>query len=95
LTEEMKAVADAEGKTPDFILRGVARGRIVIPLSPYRYTRPVGIGKGLRTKVNASIDPETARLVQADRAPSDAEVCTMCGDYCALKIVKESIDLAR
>ena len=32
-----------------------------------------------------AIDPETARLVRADRTPSDAEVCTMCGDYCALK----------
>jgi phosphomethylpyrimidine synthase len=55
LTEEMKIVAEEERKSPQFILRGIASGRIVIPRSPYRYTRPVGIGKGLRTKVNASI----------------------------------------
>lgn len=42
-----------------------------------------------------AIDPETARLIRADRTPSDADGCTMCGDYCALKIIKESIDLAR
>ncbi|NPV61423.1 MAG: phosphomethylpyrimidine synthase ThiC [Methanotrichaceae archaeon] len=55
ITEEMKIVAGDEGKSSEFICRGIASGRIVIPLSPYRQTRPVGIGKGLRTKVNASI----------------------------------------
>lgn len=55
ITEEMKQVAADEGLDPEFVRRGVASGRIVIPISPYRRTRPVGIGKGLRTKVNASI----------------------------------------
>ncbi len=55
LTDEMKYVAEEEGVEPEFIRRGIAGGHIVIPLSPYRYTKPVGIGKGLRTKVNASI----------------------------------------
>jgi phosphomethylpyrimidine synthase len=55
ITDEMRTVAKDEGKTPEFICRGIASGRIVIPVSPYSYTRPVGIGKGLRTKVNASI----------------------------------------
>jgi phosphomethylpyrimidine synthase len=35
-----------------------------------------------------AIDPETAKRVRSERAPSDSMVCTMCGDYCALKIVK-------
>jgi phosphomethylpyrimidine synthase len=43
----------------------------------------------------SAIDPETARQVRRDRAPSDDRVCTMCGDDCALKIIKENIDLAR
>ncbi len=55
ITDEMKIVAEDESVTPEFICRGIARGRVVIPISPYRYTKPVGIGKGLRTKVNASI----------------------------------------
>ncbi len=55
LTEEMKLVAADEGVEPEFVRRGLANGRIVIPVSPYRYTKPCGIGKGLRTKVNASI----------------------------------------
>jgi phosphomethylpyrimidine synthase len=55
ITDEMSTVASEEGVTPEFICRGIANGRIVIPMSPYRETRPVGIGKGLRTKVNASV----------------------------------------
>jgi len=54
-TEEMKAVAVEEGVTPEFVRRGIASGKLVIPISPYRETRPVGIGKGLRTKVNATV----------------------------------------
>jgi phosphomethylpyrimidine synthase len=80
ITEEMKIVAENEGKTPDFIRRGIASGQIVIPLSPYRDTRPVGIGKGLRTKVNASIgtssdiadiEMEVAKARVAEEAGAD------------------------
>jgi phosphomethylpyrimidine synthase len=55
VNEEMRAVAKAEGVTEEFILRGVADGHIVIPVSPYRKVKVCGIGEGLRTKVNASI----------------------------------------
>ena len=55
ITDEMKIVAKDEGLDPEFILRGVAAGRIVIPTSPYRKVKICGIGEGLRTKINASI----------------------------------------
>jgi len=55
ITNEMRAVASEEGVTPEYVCRGIASGRIVIPISPYRQTRPVGVGKGLKTKVNASV----------------------------------------
>jgi phosphomethylpyrimidine synthase len=91
LTDEMKTVADAEGRTPEFVLRGIASGRIVIPRSPYRYTKPVGIGKGLRTKVNASIgtssdivdiemEVEKARMAQSSGADTLMELSTG-GDF--------------
>lgn len=91
LTDEMKIVAKAEGKTPEFILRGIASGRIVIPRSPYRYTKPVGIGKGLRTKVNASIgtssdivdvemEVKKARMAEASGADTLMELSTG-GDF--------------
>ncbi|KAF5412097.1 MAG: Phosphomethylpyrimidine synthase [Candidatus Methanocomedens sp.] len=55
ITDEMKEVAAVEGVEPDFVRRGIAAGRIVIPVTPYREIRHCGIGKGLTTKVNASI----------------------------------------
>ena len=39
ITDEMKIVAKDEGVNPDFILRGIAAGRIVIPTSPYRQVK--------------------------------------------------------
>lgn len=56
ITEEMEAVAEAEGVEPEFIREGVASGSIVI-LRNIRHMNiePVAIGKGLRTKVNANI----------------------------------------
>jgi phosphomethylpyrimidine synthase len=59
VTEEMQTVAREEGVTEDFVRRGIAEGRIVIPVSPYRTVRFCGIGEGLRTKVNASIGTST------------------------------------
>jgi len=52
ITPEMEIVAKEEGVTPEFVMRGIASGKIVIPVSPYRETKWVGIGKGLKTKVN-------------------------------------------
>lgn len=40
-----------------------------------------------------AIDPDTARQVRSKRAPADSMACTMCGEYCALKMIKKSIDL--
>ena len=34
-----------------------------------------------------AINPERARAIRDERMPADADACTMCGDYCALKIV--------
>jgi phosphomethylpyrimidine synthase len=34
-----------------------------------------------------AMNPERARQIRDERMPADADACTMCGDYCALKIV--------
>jgi len=78
LTDEMRYVAKEEGKTPEFIMRGIASGKIVIPLSPYRCTRPVGIGKGLRTKVNASIGT-SSDVVDVEMEVEKARVAAAAG----------------
>ena len=36
---------------------------------------------------SVAINPERARAIRAERMPADTDACTMCGDYCALKIV--------
>ncbi len=58
-TEEIREVAAEEGIDPETVRRRVAEGRIVIPANRNRSARVVGIGKGLRTKVNASIGTST------------------------------------
>lgn len=34
-----------------------------------------------------ALNPECAQRIRAERMPADSDACTMCGDYCALKIV--------
>jgi phosphomethylpyrimidine synthase len=56
VTSEMKQVAEKEGLDPEFIRLGVAQGTIVIPANiRHNHLNPLGIGKGLSTKVNANI----------------------------------------
>ncbi len=56
VTPEAEAVAKAEGKPVEFLLRGLAAGRLIIPRNARRENVSVrGIGEGLRTKINANI----------------------------------------
>ncbi len=56
ITEEMRIISKNEGVSPNFIMRGVAEGKIVILRNLERENViPIGIGKGLRTKINANI----------------------------------------
>lgn len=59
VTEEVKAVAAIERLDIEIVQRRVASGKIVIPSNNNRRKKVVGIGKGLRTKVNASIGSST------------------------------------
>jgi len=65
VTPEMEAVAKAEGKPVEFLLRGIAAGRLIIPSNAERENVSVlGIGEGLRTKINANIgtSPDYANI---------------------------------
>ncbi|KZX15241.1 phosphomethylpyrimidine synthase [Methanobrevibacter cuticularis] len=42
----------------------------------------------------AAICPADARRIRENRPPEDPETCTMCGSYCAVKIVNEWLDKA-
>ncbi len=55
ISSQMQAVARQEQVEPEFIRRGIAEGNIVIPANiNHKNLKPFGIGKGLRTKVNAN-----------------------------------------
>jgi phosphomethylpyrimidine synthase len=56
ITDEMRGCAASEGVSPEFIRDGVAAGNIVICHNiRHRKGRPLAVGRGLRTKVNANI----------------------------------------
>ena len=59
ITEAMKQVAKDEKLDPEYIRKMVAKGYIAIPDNNQRETVAVGIGKNLRTKVNATIGTST------------------------------------
>ncbi|MDA8086281.1 MAG: phosphomethylpyrimidine synthase ThiC, partial [Nitrospiraceae bacterium] len=60
VTEQIRTVALDEGMDPRALAERVAAGKIVIPANINRKSRTVGIGGGLRTKVNASIGTSTS-----------------------------------
>jgi phosphomethylpyrimidine synthase len=56
ITEEMKICAAEEGMEPEYIKQGIVEGTIVVCRNIKHQTiKPLAIGKGLRTKVNANI----------------------------------------
>lgn len=82
LTPAMASVAERESLAPETILAGVAEGSICIPANVnHALLDPLGIGKGLRTKVNAnlgtspnfrSLEEEVSKLRVALDAGADA-----------------------
>ncbi len=55
ITQQMLEVAEDEGLRPEEIRDLVASGEVVIPHNKHHDFRAIGIGKRLRTKVNANI----------------------------------------
>jgi len=56
ITDPIRQIALMEGQDPESLRERVALGHVVIPCNPNRPNqKAVGIGRGLRTKVNASI----------------------------------------
>jgi len=65
---EVEEVARSEGVDPQRLRRSMAAGRVVIPRNAAGRARPLGIGEGLRVKVNANVGSSK------DRADLDEEV---------------------
>jgi phosphomethylpyrimidine synthase len=55
VTDEVREAALHEGVAPEILACDISNGLAVIPRNMNRFIKPVGIGKGLRTKINANI----------------------------------------
>jgi phosphomethylpyrimidine synthase len=62
VTDEMKEVAIGEGIAPERLAADIMAGVTVIPRSIAHNIKPAGIGRGLRTKVNANIGTSKDRI---------------------------------
>ncbi|GBE31151.1 MAG TPA: phosphomethylpyrimidine synthase ThiC [Nitrospirae bacterium] len=78
ITKEMTAVAADEGLDAGIVGNRVASGKIVIPANKDRIKKIIGIGRGLRTKVNASIGTSTD-IVDIDMEVEKARVAERYG----------------
>jgi phosphomethylpyrimidine synthase len=55
VTDDVKVVAAAEGITPEQLSEDIAAGVSVIPINLNHKITPIGIGRNMRTKINANI----------------------------------------
>ncbi len=96
ISPQMRLVAKNEGLEPEFVRQGIAEGTIVIPANTkHKNLIPCGIGKGLKTKVNANIgtssdfgdiDTELEKLRVADSAGADTVMdLSTGGDISAIR----------
>jgi len=102
VTKEIKEVATKEYRSEEFIMEGLVKGTIVIPKNVNHNIEAMGVGKGLRTKVNANIgtssdivdvDAEILKVKAAIEAKADSIMDLSTGgdlDFFRRKILAES-----
>ncbi|MDD1679549.1 MAG: phosphomethylpyrimidine synthase ThiC [Methanomicrobiales archaeon] len=82
--------------TPEEVFEGVISSRIaahvgdMVKLGKREADQEMGHARrdlDWERQFAVAINPERARAIRKERMPADADTCTMCGDYCALKIV--------
>lgn len=79
ITDEMSAAALSEGVSPDHIRDGIAAGTIVICHNRLHANgRPLAVGSGLRTKVNANIG-SSSDDTDIEKELEKARVAVSCG----------------
>ena len=78
ITKEMEGAVLDENVSPAFLMDMTAKGKVVILASKARKARLVGIGKGLRTKVNASIGT-SSDIVDIKAEVEKAEAASKAG----------------
>ncbi len=85
--------------TPEEVFEGVISSRIaahVGDMIKLKKTRELDLEMGHARRdldwsrqFKVAMNPDRARAIRAERSPADSDTCTMCGDYCAIKIVNQ------
>ena len=88
--------------TPEEVFEGVMSSRIaahVGDMVKLPKTRELDLEMGharrdldWERQYAVAMNPEHARCIRNSRMPADTDACTMCGDYCALKIVQKNFN---
>ncbi|MFA5003450.1 MAG: phosphomethylpyrimidine synthase ThiC [Methanolinea sp.] len=83
--------------TPEEVYEGVISSRIaahVGDMIKLKKTRDLDLEMGHARRdldwarqFAVAMNPDRAQAIRNERMPADTDACTMCGDYCALKIV--------
>jgi phosphomethylpyrimidine synthase len=91
----VEEVAKKENLKADYIRDMIAQGKIIVPLNTNRKSTLVGIGKGLATKINASIGT-SSDIVDIDAEVKKARVAEECGADTLMELsVGGDLDLIR
>jgi len=97
----MQYVAEQEHVDAEWLRNEISKGTIVIPANiNHKKLKPIGIGKGLRTKINANIGASKIRasiseeLKKLERTVSDLESGELSLDD-SLKRYEEGVKLAQ
>lgn len=95
ITQSMKKIAVTENVSDEYVRDKVAQGQIVIAKGRFNEKKIVGIGKGLSTKINASIgtssdvmdlEMEKRKALAAERAGADTLMeLSVAGDLDAIR----------
>ncbi len=83
--------------TPEEVYEGVISSRIAAhagDMIKLKKTRDLDLEMGHARRdldwgrqFAVAMNPKKAQAIRSERMPADGDACTMCGDYCALKIV--------
>jgi len=85
---------------PEDVYQGVITTRIAAHAAdiargnPQALARDLAMAKARKAMdwdamLQLCLDPKTARAIRQNSPPAEEEVCTMCGQYCAMKLVNQ------
>ena len=95
ITQEMREVAQKESVHEDYLREMIVQGKIIIPLNANRKSTMVGIGRGLSTKINASIGT-SSDIIDIDNEIKKARASEACGADTLMELsVGGDLDLIR